>query len=318
MSEEENIEGSQTTDGGQPKEEQSATGNEQLANTNMQDEIILSAKQAASSAETISEAEQISDISHHSSEIKDMEVHHHPQLHHKKKRFKEYFFEFLMVFLAVIAGFFAENIREHYVEGHREKEYIQSIAEDLKQDVYTLDSIIAVRKKKDIMLDSLMYLLNYPDPSQHGNEIYYYARWAPRTYRFYSHDRTILQLKNSGNWRLIQKKEVSTAIQQYDELVRSLTVYIEQREESLVLIMYSSLDRIFDNRVFNKMVDGMGFVRPVDNPKLLSSDKMIINEFCNQVHFLKNSNLYFISTSSTLLNNARKTLDLLKKEYQLE
>jgi hypothetical protein len=43
-----------------------------------------------------------------------MEVHHHPDLHHKKKNFKEYFLEFLMIFLAVTPGFVAENIREHF------------------------------------------------------------------------------------------------------------------------------------------------------------------------------------------------------------
>jgi cell division protein FtsB len=38
-----------------------------------------------------------------------MEVHHHP--HVEKKNFKEYFLEFLMIFLAVTMGFFAESIR---------------------------------------------------------------------------------------------------------------------------------------------------------------------------------------------------------------
>jgi len=38
-----------------------------------------------------------------------MEV-HHP--HVEKKRFKEYFLEFIMIFLAVTMGFFAETIRE--------------------------------------------------------------------------------------------------------------------------------------------------------------------------------------------------------------
>jgi len=33
-----------------------------------------------------------------------MEVHHHP--HVEKKKFKEYFLEFLMIFLAVTLGFF--------------------------------------------------------------------------------------------------------------------------------------------------------------------------------------------------------------------
>ena len=41
-----------------------------------------------------------------------MEVHHHPDLHHKKKKIKEYFLEFLMIFLAVTLGFIAENVRE--------------------------------------------------------------------------------------------------------------------------------------------------------------------------------------------------------------
>jgi len=36
-----------------------------------------------------------------------MEVHRHPDV--EKKRFKEYFLEFLMIFLAVTLGFFAEN-----------------------------------------------------------------------------------------------------------------------------------------------------------------------------------------------------------------
>lgn len=247
-----------------------------------------------------------------------MEIHPSHGRHSKNKKVKEYFFEFLLIFFAVTMGFFAENIREYFVERHREKEYIRSISEDLNADVYTLDSIITIRKNKDIMLDSLLYLLNYTNPAQHGNEIYYYARWSPRTYRFYSHDRTILQLKNSGNWRLIQKNEVSSVLQKYDEVVRSLGVYIEQREESLVLIMYSSLNKIFDNKEFSKMVNGMGFTRPTDNPQLLSSDKKIINEFSNQIHFLKNSNLYFINTSTILLNHAQQTLNLLKSEYSVQ
>lgn len=41
-----------------------------------------------------------------------MEVHHHPQLKHERKPWKKYFLEFLMIFLAVTMGFFAETIRE--------------------------------------------------------------------------------------------------------------------------------------------------------------------------------------------------------------
>jgi hypothetical protein len=48
-----------------------------------------------------------------------MEVHHH--LHVEKKNFKEYFLEFLMIFLAVTLGFFAENIREGISNHNKER-----------------------------------------------------------------------------------------------------------------------------------------------------------------------------------------------------
>ena len=57
-------------------------------------------------------------------QTKAMEVHHRP--HVEKKNFKEYFFEFIMIFLAVTMGFFAEQIREGFVQRCEEKEYIQS------------------------------------------------------------------------------------------------------------------------------------------------------------------------------------------------
>src|SRR4051812_47286529 len=69
-------------------------------------------------------ANQTSDIS--KSEF--MEVHHHPKVENPAhggtgKHFKEYFLEFLMIFLAVTLGFFAENIREHFTDARIEKEY---------------------------------------------------------------------------------------------------------------------------------------------------------------------------------------------------
>jgi hypothetical protein len=67
-----------------------------------------------------------------------MEVHHHS--HHPKK-WKEYITEFLMLFLAVTLGFFAENLREHYVEKEREEKFIQIVHEDLINDINSLNNI---------------------------------------------------------------------------------------------------------------------------------------------------------------------------------
>ena len=49
-----------------------------------------------------------------------MEVHHHT--HSARKRWTHYFWEFFMLFLAVFAGFMAENWREHMIEHKRARE----------------------------------------------------------------------------------------------------------------------------------------------------------------------------------------------------
>src|SRR5690242_9747628 len=61
-----------------------------------------------------------------------MEVHHHP--HVEKKGFKEYFLEFLMIFLAVTLGFFAENIREHFSEKKAVHQYLQTFSQELNRN----------------------------------------------------------------------------------------------------------------------------------------------------------------------------------------
>src|SRR5687767_13221939 len=72
-------------------------------------------------------------------ETENMEVHHHLDLHNKPKKWKEYFLEFLMIFLAVTMGFFAENIRENYSNRENEKIYMESLVQDIKDDISTIN-----------------------------------------------------------------------------------------------------------------------------------------------------------------------------------
>ena len=60
-----------------------------------------------------------------------MEVHAHS--HTPRKKWTHYFWEFLMLFLAVFCGFLAEYKLEQTIERHREKEYMQLMVEDLKK-----------------------------------------------------------------------------------------------------------------------------------------------------------------------------------------
>ena len=83
-----------------------------------------------------------------------MEV-HHPHHPTHKKDLKEYFLEFFMLFLAITLGFFAENIREHYIEKQREIKYIQNIHQDLQKDIKEVDVTVIMINEKQLLADSL-------------------------------------------------------------------------------------------------------------------------------------------------------------------
>jgi hypothetical protein len=127
-----------------------------------------------------------------------MEVHHHP--HVEKKKFKEYFLEFVMIFLAVTMGFFAESYREHLRDKSKEREYIKSMVEDLKNDSTFLAISIDQRIPYHIAwMDSTMHLLQLPRLNGKDRQIYQAFFLATSwTYNFNPTQRTLSQLHSEG------------------------------------------------------------------------------------------------------------------------
>ena len=63
-----------------------------------------------------------------------------------------------MIFLAITAGFFVENIREHLDDNKKEKEFIHSLKEDLVTDTVNMNSTI---QKNDIKYQKLVAYIFY-------------------------------------------------------------------------------------------------------------------------------------------------------------
>jgi hypothetical protein len=150
-----------------------------------------------------------------------MEVHAHT--HTPRKKWSHYFWEFLMLFLAVFCGFLTENQREHMVEQKREKKFIKSLVSDLEVDTSRLSFIVQERDLRASGLDSFVLLLNKSDAPAFGRYLYYYNSVATRggLFRFTPADGTMQQLKNAGNLRLIRNAEVSDSIVAYDVVTRA-------------------------------------------------------------------------------------------------
>jgi len=222
-----------------------------------------------------------------------------------------------MLFLAVTLGFFVENQREHFIEHRREVQYVHSYIEDLHSDVNQIDSMIARCRQRIIMSDSLTMILNEPQPSADGANLYYYARLLTLNFPFFSNDRTIQQLKNGGDLRLIKKQAVSNAMMDYDLKVRFLQ-NIAQREEDYVREYVKWLEAVCDPRVFNNMlVPGFGFKKASGNPKLIKNDQVTILQFIGKLHFLKSANSFLMLNYQKSRETAQHTLDIIKSEYHI-
>ncbi|MCA6482655.1 MAG: hypothetical protein IM540_06300, partial [Chitinophagaceae bacterium] len=142
-----------------------------------------------------------------------MEVHHHT--HHPKK-WKEYFWEFFMLFLAVFCGFLAEIQVEHYIEHQREKKYIYTLLEDLQRDLDDFDNDLPDWQEAIQMVDTLRAELEKPSQLMNHALIYRLSNNLTYNNTFFYHDRTISQLKNGGNFRLIRKKDIADTLIEYD------------------------------------------------------------------------------------------------------
>src|SRR4026207_2162739 len=108
-----------------------------------------------------------------------MEVHQHT--HTPREKWTHYFWEFLMLFLAVTLGFFVENQREHYIEHQRENQFIRSLFNDIKSDTANMAKIINARSAKERMLDSISNMMNSARPVDFIKQIYPYALVIGRT-----------------------------------------------------------------------------------------------------------------------------------------
>lgn len=248
-----------------------------------------------------------------------MEVHAHA--HTERKKWHHYFWEFLMLFLAVTLGFLVENMREGLVEHQREKQFIRSLFNDIRADTAHIARIIAARTAKEHALDSLSHMMNSASPEKFANQIYFFAAPIARTlpYRLVPNDGTMQQLKNSGGLRLIRKRNVVDSIAKYDVSIRNL-VGQGSVEETIIESYRIVAAKIFDALVFDQMLDENANIvsSPKDNPAFQPYSKRELYEWNYRLYGLKAINKANRRDLKSLLQQANNLLNTLEKEYHLE
>ncbi|HYM95094.1 MAG TPA: hypothetical protein VET23_13195 [Chitinophagaceae bacterium] len=249
-----------------------------------------------------------------------MEV--HPHIHTERKRFKHYLWEFLMLFLAVFCGFLAEYQLEHVVEHNREKEYIESMVNDLKTDSIQVAGVINYNNRLVSGFDSLLQNIYHTPYTDSSIRTLYYLK---ETYTLVRRNLifskgTIIQLKNSGSLRLIRKRAVADSIIKYDlnsEGVDAQGEGVDFAGKKLLDVSVKVFDGecVFD---YNSSSNYRDILSSNKKFTLLTNDEKLIKEYANLAKFKKDVIINYIRQLTNLQSRIPAIIQFLEKEYHLK
>ena len=243
-----------------------------------------------------------------------MEV-HHP--HIQKKSFKEYFFEFVMIFLAVTLGFIAENIREYNDDKGKEKVYMENVLDDLKADTTIYNSYAKNNKILFESIDTLIQLIKSPELKQHVGKLAYAARMIlPKYKALYITDRTYEQMKSSGDLRLISNKQVANGISSYYYSVIDLKKY-NDAAFTWGSDFGNEMGKIFDAELLLKIIK-LNEEQSAAPNDLLTDDRTTLNELATSAQYLYGAFLLAEKIGNERNIAAQNLIGLIKKEYHLK
>ena len=204
-----------------------------------------------------------------------MEVHTHT--HSPRKKWTHYFWEFLMLFLAVFCGFLAEYQLEHKIEKERGKQYIRSFYEDLVTDSSHFNTLISTFQVKLSVLQNMSpcydSLLSNRIPKNCFGTITQNTMDFPDL--VYT-DRTLLQLKNAGGLRLLKATDADSILL-YDNLLRKYKVAETSGFQEV------------QSEIRNTFYSLLNYERWKDNPPnpavfpLYGTNKELLNRYFNQL-----------------------------------
>ncbi len=246
-------------------------------------------------------------------ETENMEIHHHPDLHHSPKKWREYILEFLMIFFAVTMGFIAENIREHITEHKNAKILAESLLEDIKKDTASLNAAIVFSEKKLNGCDGMLAILSTPRDKWNDTDFYNNMAFLMTAFPFFPTDGTYTQMKTSGTLKYFNQKLINQ-MNAYDVQLKK-TLYRDNIEDKGLWILAD-----FNFNVTNmQAITDIRFKQPITHRMYIKiADSAAIDKFSNLVVMIKSFRMRSLMEYKEQLKIASKLIEVLKKEYSLD
>lgn len=271
-------------------------------------------KKTAIEAVTNKSAIESGEAHHNVNHTPEMEVQHHPQLEHKPKPFKEYLLEGFMIFIAVMMGFIAENIREGIDNNEQVKQLTSQLVQDLKADTVTLNENNAETKKILAANDSLFYLLQQPLAKADTKKIQKFASDSHSMWPFHPSEGAIAAIKNELHLKKFSNSKIIDYIATYERHIE----LIHTAQDISLVYQRSYLDPFLSlhftpanlDAAFNRGVIPNGEMRNLTQADMtqLAADMVLIRVNTNEM----------IRDNYWLKGDAVKLLQYVKEQYHVD
>ena len=244
-----------------------------------------------------------------------MEVHHHPHVEHQIKPFKEYLLEGFMIFIAVMMGFIAENIRESITDKEHVRQLTSQLVQDLKSDTANLNKIYLGETEIKKSNDTLFNLLQQPLEKADTKKLQKLIADSHSLWPFYPSSGAIAAIKNELHLKQFSNSSIIGYIAKYEghidllHTVENITLLYQRTYLDPFMTMHFTPDNL--NASFNRS----GIINPqmrnvtTEDLALLDADMVLIrintNELIRDNRMLKDDavNLLKYVTSQYHLKN---------------
>ena len=242
-----------------------------------------------------------------------MEVHHPHHPTHKKK-WSEYIIEFVMLFTAVTLGFFAENIREHFVEVEKKKHLLEIVSLDFQRDLNQLVFLEQYAKEK---ISSCNQLLNFfeKDPKSVNQKDYYADITKIKGWWFFnSEEKSRIEAESKGYLYLKENSELVYTILRFNFFKNDYT-NTEQFESKLIDKFNYEIPYFSDFKLYSTInrhpepILKNNFGIPIMKKDEIEKTKFLLSEF------MFNNDVYLSDIDSMKLY-ANKAISIIKKQYE--
>ena len=216
-----------------------------------------------------------------------METHANHLHHAPGKKIWHYFYEFLMLFLAVFCGFLAENFREHRVEAEKAEQYIISLYEDLKSDTVKLSKAMQYDEQKVLALNNMFSCYDTIQKNWRATSCMLELVRKSQTNRvFQLTDRTLRQLANAGGYRLLRKEDADSIIS-YESVFKAFEDFqstaFQEAQDNVRNLFSMIVDFKANAQIHGTFIGAETTEENINTPMLFSPDKVLLNRYFNEL-----------------------------------